>query len=168
MKFTHFVDRRNALTHDKIAANKQDRDGKIGEILSQLCKHYSRFPTLERIHPTQEMKECLAEAYRVGIEFARYASLYFLKSSIGRLWSVIYAPPERFDEELSKITDSMEAIKDEIAFRDSERLYRVEAALEENTARLEASQREIQGAWTILQGGGHTKKLSRRSARCPA
>lgn len=121
------------------------------DVLKQLCRHYSRFPTLERIHPTQEMKEYLADAYRVGIDFTRYASLYFLKSSIGRLWSVIYAPPERFDEELGKIAESMEAIKDETAFRDSERLYRVEAAMEENTARLEASQREIQGLYPLPQ-----------------
>lgn len=133
------------LTLNQIAANKQDRDDKISETLEKLCKLYSRFPTLERIHPSPEMRSCIEEAYRIGIDFARYASLYYLRSSIGRLWDVICNPPEVFEETLREITDTMQDIRDEAAFRDSERLHRVEATMKQNQARLEASQKQVQG-----------------------
>ncbi|KAH7002623.1 hypothetical protein EDB80DRAFT_809798 [Ilyonectria destructans] len=54
-----------------VAVNKQKRDDRIGEILLQLCKQYSRFKILEHIHPTSEMQMHLANAYEIGIEFAR-------------------------------------------------------------------------------------------------
>jgi hypothetical protein len=68
----------------KVAVNKQTRNDRIGEVLQQLCKEYSRLKVIEEIHPTSEMRMYLAEAYKLGIEFARYATFYYLQSSIGK------------------------------------------------------------------------------------
>jgi hypothetical protein len=68
----------------KVAVNKQKRDDRISEVLEQLRKQYSRFKVLNEIHPTPEMKTFLAEAYKLGIDFARYATCYYLRSSLGK------------------------------------------------------------------------------------
>jgi hypothetical protein len=64
--------------------NKQKRDDTISEVLEQLSNQYSRLKVLKDIHPTPEMETFLAEAYKLGIDFARYATCYYLRSSLGK------------------------------------------------------------------------------------
>ena len=64
--------------------NKQKRDDTISEVLEQLSNQYSRFKVLKDIHPTPEMETFLAKAYKLGIDFARYATCYYLRSSLGK------------------------------------------------------------------------------------
>ena len=64
--------------------NKQKRDDRISEVLEKLSERYSRFRVLKEIHPTPEMESVLAKAYRLGIDFANYATCYYLRSSLGK------------------------------------------------------------------------------------
>ena len=64
--------------------NKQKKDERISNVLEQLCMQYSRFEVLDKIHPNSEMKTLLAESYKLGIDFARYATFYYLRSSLGK------------------------------------------------------------------------------------
>jgi hypothetical protein len=68
----------------KVAVNKQTRDDRIKEVLEQLRKQYSPFKVLKEIHPTPKMKTFLTEAYKLGIDFARYATCYYLRSNLGK------------------------------------------------------------------------------------
>jgi len=68
--------------------NKQKTDEKISDALEELCKKYCRLKLLEDIHPTPKVKVLIAEAYILGIKFARYATYYCLRSSLGKSFAV--------------------------------------------------------------------------------
>lgn len=74
-------------------------------------------------------------------------------------------PPEMFEETLREITDTVQDIRDEAAFRDSERLHRVEATMKQNQARLEASQKQVQGGCYSQQA---FRKMLTKTLRCAA
>jgi hypothetical protein len=72
------------ITVFKVAVGKKMKEDKISETLRRLHNQFARFKILEKIHSTENMKAYVAEVYRLGIEFAREATYYYLKPALGR------------------------------------------------------------------------------------
>ena len=78
------------------------------------------------------MKTYIADAYRLGIEFAREVTLYYSRSTYRRLLEAVTKPPQLFiDEKLSEITIAITEIEKERAALDSQRLFQVQRRIEE-------------------------------------
>ena len=78
------------------------------------------------------MKTYIADAYRLGIEFAREVTLYYSRSTYRRLLEAVTKPPQLFiDQKLSEITSAITEIEKERAMLDSQRLFQVQRRIEE-------------------------------------
>ena len=78
------------------------------------------------------MKACIADAYRLGIEFAREVTLYYSRPRYRRLLEAVTKPPQLFiDQKLSEITTAITEIEKERATLDSQRLFQVQRRIEE-------------------------------------
>ena len=78
------------------------------------------------------MKTYIADAYRLGIEFAREVTLYYSRSTYRRLLEAVTKPPQLFiDQKLSEITKAIVEIEKERATLDSQRLFQVQRRIEE-------------------------------------
>lgn len=78
------------------------------------------------------MKTHIADAYKLGIEFAREATLYYQRSRYRRMMEAVTKPPQLFiDIKISEITSAITEIEKERAALDSQRLFNVQQRIEE-------------------------------------
>jgi hypothetical protein len=66
-----------------VVVNKKAKDERIGEMIQQLDHQFSRFIVLEEIHSAPKMRAYIGTTYRLGIDFLREATYYYLRSSLG-------------------------------------------------------------------------------------
>ena len=112
--------------------NKQRKEDHIDAALLQLQREFSRANLLREIHSSDSMKIYIAEAYRLGIEFAREVTLYYSRPTYRRLLEAVTKPPQLFiDQKLSEITTAITEIEKERATLDSQRLFQVQRRIEE-------------------------------------
>ena len=112
--------------------NKQRKEEHIDAALLVLQREFSRAKLLREIHGSDTMKTCIADAYRLGIEFAREVTLYYSRSTYRRLLEAVTKPPQLFiDQKLSEVTSAITEIEKERATLDSQRLFQVQRRIEE-------------------------------------
>ncbi|KAH9204345.1 hypothetical protein DL95DRAFT_418332 [Leptodontidium sp. 2 PMI_412] len=83
-----------------IVVNKSEHEKRIRESLKDFQREMSRVARLGKLAPTEEMVALLASVYAKVIDFARKATLYYQKLSIGRLLFVILHPPKFYIDRL--------------------------------------------------------------------
>ena len=111
--------------------NKQQKEERIDATLLTLQREFARIKTLQVVHSSDTMKRYIAEAYRLGIGFAREATLYYARPTYRRVWEAITKPPQLdIDIKISAITVAMTEIDKERAILDSKRLYEVQQGVE--------------------------------------
>lgn len=87
---------------------------------------------MEEIHASESMKKSIADAYGLGIEFAREATRYYSRSSSRRVLEAITKPPSLgIDEKIAAIATAMADIGKERDTVDSQRLYEVQRDIDE-------------------------------------
>lgn len=78
------------------------------------------------------MKTYIADAYKLGIEFARVVTLYFSRPTYQRVLEAITKPPQLdIDLKIAAITKAITEIEKERATLDSQRLFQVQRRIEE-------------------------------------
>lgn len=112
--------------------NKQQKEEHIDSALLVLQREFSRLEILRDIHSSNVMKGCIAEAYRLGIDFAREVTRYYSRSTYHRIREAITKPPQLgVDVKIAAITSAMSEIAKERAVLDSRRLHEVQQSLNE-------------------------------------
>ena len=107
--------------------NKKVKEDHIDPTLLTLQREFSRLKILLEIHSTENMKSYIADAYRLGIEFAREATLYYSRPAYRRLWEALSKPPQlTIDQKTSAITEAMTQIEKERDTPDSQRMYDIQ------------------------------------------
>ena len=111
--------------------NKQQKEEHIDATLLTLQREFARIKTLQVVHSSDTMKRYIAEAYWLGIGFAREATLYYARPTYRRVLEAITKPPQLdIDIKISAITVAMTEIDKERAILDSKRLYEVQQGVE--------------------------------------
>lgn len=100
------------------------------------------------------MKSYIADAYRLGIQFSREATLYYSRPTYRRVLEAITKPPQvAIDQKVSAITDAMTQIEKERDTLDSQRLYDVQRDVNQVQGDLEIVDGKIEGeiryAWEL-------------------
>ncbi|MCJ1383605.1 hypothetical protein MMC17_006719 [Xylographa soralifera] len=115
-----------------VAVNKQRNEQQIDATLLTLQREFSRMKILEEFHhSTPTMQTYIAEAYRLGIEFAREATLYYSRKTYRRVLDAITKPPKlAIDKKTAAITEAMTQIEKERDTLDSKRLYKVQCDID--------------------------------------
>ncbi len=112
--------------------NKQKKEDHIDAALLVLQREFSRARLLREIHSSDAMKTYIADAYKLGVEFAREVTSYYQRSTYRRILEAITKPPQLFiDIKISEITSAITEIEKERATLDSQRLYHVQQCIEE-------------------------------------
>ena len=87
---------------------------------------------LREVHSSDSMKTYIAEAYKLGIEFAREVTVYYSRSTYRRLYEAITQPPQLgIDLKISAITSAITEIEKERDTLDSQRLFQVQRRVED-------------------------------------
>ncbi|KAL0938043.1 uncharacterized protein CTRU02_207774 [Colletotrichum truncatum] len=130
-----------------VAVNKSGTETELQSMIETLRSEYTRIKSLVGIYNSNKLRECVANVYRLGIEFLQEATVYYSYSSRRRLWHVATRPPQIFLD--AKISALKSAIDEVVKERDVEahlRLSRVEikmdasiaqSCIERSTARIE-------------------------------
>ncbi|MCJ1437026.1 hypothetical protein MMC27_006411 [Xylographa pallens] len=115
-----------------VAVNKQRNEQQIDATLLTLQREFSRMKILEEVHhSTPTMQTYIAEAYRLGIEFAREATLYYSRKTYRRILDAVTKPPKlAIDKKTAAITEAMTQIEKERDTLDSKRLYKVQCDID--------------------------------------
>ena len=112
--------------------NKQKKEDHIEAALLVLQREFSRARLLREIHCSDAMKTYIADAYKLGVEFAREVTSYYQRSTYRRMLEAVTKPPQLFiDIKISEITSAITEIEKERATLDSQRLYHVQQRIEE-------------------------------------
>ncbi len=78
------------------------------------------------------MGKYIAEAYRLGIEFAREAALYYSRPTYQRVLEAVTKPPQLgIDTKIAAITNAMTEIEKESRTLNSQRLHQVQQRIDE-------------------------------------
>ena len=126
--------------------NKQRKEDDIDAALLVLQREFSRANLLREIHSSDSMKTYIADAYRLGIEFAREVTLYYSRSTYRRLLEAVTKPPQLFiDQKLSEITTTITEIEKERATLDSQRLFQVQRRIEEVKVGVDEVRNNVEG-----------------------
>lgn len=116
----------------QIAVNKQQKEEHIDSALLILQREFSRLEILRDVHSSNVMKGYIAEAYRLGIDFAREVTRYYSRSTYHRIREAITKPPQLgVDEKIAAVTSAMSEIEKERAVLDSRRLHQVQRSVNE-------------------------------------
>ncbi|KAI4142990.1 MAG: hypothetical protein L6R39_004752 [Caloplaca ligustica] len=128
-----------------VGVNKQRKEERIDATLLDLQREFLRIQILKDIHPTERMKTSIADAYRLGIEFAREATRYYSRSSSRRVLEAFTKPPSLgIDERIAAIAAAMIKIDTERDDSDSQRLSEVQQQVEEVQKHVEEVQQHIE------------------------
>ena len=112
--------------------NKQKKEERIESMLLTLQREFSRIEILQDLYPSKVIKKYIAEAYKLGIDFAREATLYYSRPTHQRVIEAITKPPNiAIDTKVSAITAAMTEIEKESRTLDSQRLRQVQQNVEE-------------------------------------
>lgn len=115
-----------------VAVNKQRKEEHINTALLVLQREFSRAKVLQEVHSSDSMKTYIADAYKLGIEFAREVTLYFSRPTYRRVLEAITKPPQLdIDLKIAAITKAITEIEKERATLDSQRLFQVQRRIEE-------------------------------------
>ncbi|KAL8791721.1 MAG: hypothetical protein Q9195_005658 [Heterodermia aff. obscurata] len=125
-----------------VAVNKQRKEELIEATLLDMQREFSRLQILKEIHTSQNIKKYIADAYKLGIEFAMEATRYYSRPSYKRVVEAFTKPPSlRIDIKVSEITKAMIEIQKERATLDSQRIFEVQQKqLETQQKQLETQQ----------------------------
>lgn len=111
--------------------NKQRKEELINATLLDLQREFSRIQILQEIHSSEHMKSYIANAYRLGIEFAGEATRYYSRSTYQRVLQALTKPPSPgINDKISAITAAMTEIEKERATLDSQRLFEVQRGVD--------------------------------------
>lgn len=134
--------------------NKQRKEEHIDKALLDLQREFSRTKTLQEVHSSESMKMYIADAYKLGIEFAREVTLYYSRSSYRRIVEAITKPPQLdIDKKISAITNAVTEIEKERATLDSQRLFQVQR-------RVEDVKNGVDKVWDSVEGKTRAFRLS--------
>ena len=87
---------------------------------------------LQEVHSSDSMKTYIADAYKLGIEFASEVTLYFSRPTYRRVLEAITKPPQLdIDLKIAAITKAITEIEKERVTLDSQRLFQVQRGIEE-------------------------------------
>ena len=112
--------------------NKQRKEEHIDKALLILQREFSRAKMLQEVHSSDSMKMYIADAYKLGIEFAREVTLYYSRPTYRRVFQAITKPPQLgVDLKISAITRAITEIEKERATLDSQRLFQVQRRVED-------------------------------------
>ena len=126
--------------------NKQRKEEHIDAALLVLQREFSRAKLLREIHSSDTMKTCIADAYRLGIDFARDVTLYYSRSTYRRLLEAVTKPPQLFiDQKLSEVTSAITEIEKERATLDSQRLFQMQRCIEEVRMGVDEVRDDVEG-----------------------
>ncbi|CAD6575977.1 MAG: hypothetical protein ASARMPREDX12_007665 [Alectoria sarmentosa] len=115
-----------------VAVNKQRKEQHIETALLILQREFSRTIVLQEVHSSESMKTYIADAYKLGIEFAREVTIYYSRPTHRRVFEAITKPPQLvIDLKISAITNAVTEIEKERAVLDSQRLFQVQRRVEE-------------------------------------
>ena len=126
--------------------NKQKKEERIDSTLLTLQREFGRIEILQDIYSSDLMKGYIAEAYKLGIEFAREATLYYSRPTYRRVLEAVTKPPQLgIDTKISAITAAMTEIEKESRTLNSQRLHYVQQRVDE-------VQREVHSIKTNTEG----------------
>ena len=87
---------------------------------------------MQDLYSNNVMKQYIAEAYGLGIEFAREATLYCSRPTYQRVLEAITKPPQLgIDTEIAAIMAAMTEIEKESRTLNSQRLHQVQQKIDE-------------------------------------
>ena len=121
---------------------------------------------LQEIHCSDAMKTYIAEAYELGVEFAREVTLYYSRPSYRRVLEAFTKPPQLgIDLKISQITKAIAEIEKERATLDSQRLFQVQRRVEDVKNAVDGVRDDVEGVRDDVEGMDLayevTKKLTR-------
>ena len=92
------------------------------------------------------MKIYIADAYRLGIEFAMEATRYYSRPSYRRVVEAFTKPPSLgINIKVSEITNAMSEIQKERATLDSQRIFEVQQQQFETQQAVDSIKKELKG-----------------------
>lgn len=125
----------------QIAVNKQKNEERIEETLLILQSEYSRIGIIQEIHMRDTMRRYIMDAYRLGIEFSRAATLYYARSTFRRILEAVTKPPQLgIEVQKTAITEAVTQIEKERDTLNAKRLYEVQLKM-------------FNGVWKALKMG---------------
>ncbi|KAK3213631.1 hypothetical protein GRF29_28g503323 [Pseudopithomyces chartarum] len=121
-----------------VSVNKAKTEELIDTMMHRLQQEYYRIKIVNKVHPTDRMKEQTAVVYRLGVEFLYTAVGYYSMTTFRRLWHVVARPPSiELTEKISEIQIAVEEIRKEMEVLDSERLKEIEVKLDDQSSRID-------------------------------
>lgn len=133
--------------------NKAKTEELIDTMMHRLQQEYYRIKIVNKVHPTDRMKEQTAVVYRLGVEFLYTAVGYYSMTTFRRLWHVVARPPSiDLTEKISEIQIAVEEIRKEMEVLDSERLKEIEVKLDDQSSRIDQQAVKIARTEKDVQG----------------
>jgi len=126
--------------------NKEKTQDIIADMLFTLQEQYSRIQRLKDVYATAVIKEHVAVVYRLGIEFAHQAALYYSIGTFRRALYLLSQPPSVVLE--SKVSDIKRAIKEmrmEMETQDRIRLNNMERNLGDVKDKVNKIEESVEG-----------------------
>ncbi len=118
-----------------------------------LQREFSRAKMLQEIHCSDAMKTYIAEAYELGVEFAREVTLYYSRSLYRRVLEAVTKPPQLgIDLKISQITKAITEIEKERATLDSQRLFQVQRGVEDVKDAVDGVRNDVEGVRDDVEG----------------
>ena len=126
--------------------NKQKKEDHIDAALLVLQREFSRANLLREIHRSDSMKEYIARAYKLGIDFTREVTIYYSRPTYRRVVEAVTKPPQLgIDIKISEITEAITEIEKERATLDSLRLFQVQRRIEEVKIGIDEVRGDVEG-----------------------
>ena len=112
--------------------NKQKKEDHIDVALLVLQREFSRAKLVREIHRSDSMKEYIARAYKLGINFTREVTIYYSRPTYRRVVKAVTKPPQLdINIKISEITEAITEIEKERATLNSLRFFQVQRRIEE-------------------------------------
>lgn len=141
--------------------NKNRKEEHIESTLLALQREFSRLKVLTEVHSTPVMKEYIVEAFRLGIEFSREATLYYSRPTYRRLIQAITRPPQiGIEKQTADITAAMTQIEKERDSLDSQRLLDVQVKVDKMSQKVESVDARIMHLANQVEGNTSACPLS--------
>jgi len=110
-----------------VAVNKEKTQDIIGTMLFTLQEQYSRIERLKEVYATAIIQEHIAVVYRLGIEFAHQAALYYSRGTFQRFLYLLSQPPSvALEGKVSEIKKAIKEMRMEMETQDRIRLNNIE------------------------------------------
>ena len=78
----------------QVAVNKREIERDLDATIQTLKCEYERIGLLKGIYSTERIKVCVADLYRLGVEFLQEATIYYSSTSRKRIWHAFIRPPD--------------------------------------------------------------------------